>query len=321
MGDGVIGRYLVRRILLMVPVVFLVTVMVFLMLHLIPGDPARVALGEEATPQAVAALRAQMGLNLPLPAQYLHWVGQVLQGNFGRSLLDGTSVLKDLLQALPVTFELTVLALLTALLLGVPVGIIAARLRGTLADWVATTLALIALSIPAFWLGILFILYFAVRLHLFPSEGYVPITKGLGANLDLMILPAVSLGLRSAAVIARMLRGSLLEVLGADFVRTARAKGVSERRALWRHALRNALLPVVTVGALEFAGLLGGVVITEEIFGIPGMGQLLVNAIFQRDFPTVQGEVLFIALIVLIVNLLTDLSYSLLDPRIQVAGD
>lgn len=319
MGDGVFGRYLVRRLLLMVPVVFLVTVMVFLMLHLIPGDPARVALGEEATPKAVAALRVQMGLNLPLPAQYLHWVGQVVQGNFGRSLLDGTSVLKDVLQALPVTFEITVLAILTALLVGIPVGIIAARLRGSLADWIATILALAALSIPAFWLGILFILYFAVRLHMFPAGGYVPITKNLGANLALMVLPSVSLGLRSAAVIARMLRGSLLEVLGADFVRTARAKGVSERRALWRHALRNALLPVVTVGGLEFAGLLGGVVITEQIFGIPGMGQLLVNAILQRDITTVQGEVLFIALIVLIVNLLTDLSYSLLDPRIQVA--
>jgi peptide/nickel transport system permease protein len=319
MGDGVFGRYLLRRILLMVPVVLIVTLMVFFMLHLTPGDPARVALGEEATPQAVAALRVQLGLNLPLPIQYLHWLGQVVRGNLGRSLIDGTSVTKDIAQRLPVTFELGVLAFLCSLLVGVPVGIIAARLRGSLADWVATILALTFLSVPGFYLGILFILYFAVQLHLFPSGGYVPITKGLGANLALMVLPAVSLGLRTASVIARMLRGSLLEVLGADFVRTARAKGVSERRALWRHALRNALLPVVTVGGLEVAGLLSGVVLTEDIFGIPGLGRLLVDAIFQRDFTTVQGEVLFIALIVLVVNLLTDLSYSLLDPRIQVA--
>jgi len=305
----------------MIPILFLVSLAVFFMLHLIPGDPARVALGEEATPQAVAALRIQLGLNQPLPAQYLHWVGQILQGNFGKSLIDGTPVLKDILQRLPITFELGILAFLCSLLIGMPVGIIAALYRRSWADWLATTFALGGLSVPAFWLGILFIIFFAVRLHLLPASGYVPFSKGVGANLAAMVLPAVSTGIRSAAVIARMLRGSLLEVLGADFIRTARAKGVSGRGALWGHALKNALVPVVTVGGLELSGLLGGIVLTETIFAIPGFGRLLVDAIFQRDYTTVQGVVLVSALIVVVVNLLTDLTYTMLDPRIQTAED
>lgn len=305
----------------MLPILFLVTVGVFFMLHLVPGDPARVALGEEATPQAVAALRVRLGLNLPLPLQYLHWLGNVLRGNLGRSLIDGTPVIRDILQRLPISFELGVLAFLSALLIGLTVGTVAALYRGSLADWLCTSFALAGLSIPGFWLGILFILFFAVRLHVLPSGGYVPLSKGIGANLRVMVLPAVSTGIRTAAVIARMLRGSLLEVFGADYLRTARAKGVSGRSALWGHALKNALVPVVTVGGLELSGLLGGLVLTESIFAIPGFGRLLVTAIFQRDFTTVQGVVLVSALIVVVVNLLTDLTYSVLDPRIQVQGD
>jgi peptide/nickel transport system permease protein len=316
----VFARFLVRRLLLIVPILLLVAVMVFMLMHLIPGDPAEVILGEMATPQSVAALRHQLGLDQPLAWQFLGWLGRVVLGNLGRSLIDGTPVVKIIGQRLPVSLELGALAFLVSVLIALPVGIVSAVRRGSVSDYGATIFSLAGLSIPHFWLGIMFILFFAVRLHLLPAGGFVPFSRSPLQNLAGMVLPALSVGIRTAAVMARQLRASLLEVFRSDFIRTAEAKGVSRRGILYRHALKNALIPVVTVAGLELGGLLGGIVFTEVIFDIPGFGSLLVQSIFERDYVTLQGGVLVAALIVVVVNLLTDIAYSLIDPRIQLAG-
>ncbi|HVB10410.1 MAG TPA: ABC transporter permease [Bacillota bacterium] len=315
------ARFLLRRVLLMVPILLIVAVMVFMLMHLIPGDPAVVILGEMATPQTVAALRHELGLDQPLAWQFFGWLGQVVQGNLGRSLIDGTPVVKILSQRLPITLELGALAFASSAVIALPAGIVSAARRGSAADYGTTILALAGLSIPSFWLGIMLILFFAVQLHLLPAGGYVPFSRSPLQNLVSLILPALSVGVRTAAVMARQLRAALLEVFRADFIRTAEAKGVSRPGILFRHALKNALMPVVTVAGLELGGLLGGIVFTEVIFDIPGLGSLLVQSIMQRDYITLQGGVLVAALIVVTVNLLTDIAYSLIDPRIQLAGE
>jgi peptide/nickel transport system permease protein len=311
--------YIVRRLALSVPILLLVTIMVFGLIHLIPGDPATVILGQEATPEAKAGLRRELGLDQPLATQYLTWLGRVLRGDLGRSLADRTPVIEQIKQRLPVTLELTVGTFVVALLIAVPAGILSATRRGSAVDYASTLLALGGLSIPAFWLAIMFILFFAVRLRWLPASGYVPLTQDPGANLAAMIMPMVVTGIREAAVLTRMLRSSLLEVLGADYVRTARSKGLAEWGVMMRHALRNALVPVITSAGLVVAGLLGGLVITETIFAIPGFGRLIVEAIYQRDFVTVQGAILVSALLVILVNLVVDLIYALIDPRIRLA--
>lgn len=317
--DGLL-TFLVRRIALMVPILLLVSIIAFSLIHLIPGDPALVILGPEAPGETVEALRKELGLNRPVAVQYLVWVGSVLQGDLGRSLVDRQPVTRLIGQRLPATLELAFLTFLVSTLVAVPIGIYTAVRRGSVADYVGSVASLAGQSIPHFWLGIMLIMFFALKLHWLPSSGYVHIWQDPKANLLSLIMPALATGAREAAVTTRYLRASLLDVLKQDYVRTAKAKGLAERVVILRHATRNALIPVITASGLQVASLLGGLVITETIFTIPGFGRLIVDAIFQRDIPVIQGAVLFAAVMVMTVNLTVDVIYSVVDPRIKLAG-
>ena len=314
-------RFLFHRILQMIPVLFFVSLIIFVLINLIPGDAARVFLGEEATPDAVAALRHELGTDRPLYVQYARWVGGMLQGNFGHSFKDNTPVLPTLLQKIPVTGELTGAALVVAWVIAIPAGVVAAWRQRTATDYGASAAALLGLSIPNFWLGIMAIYLFAVDLHWLPASGWTPLTVDASRNLRALVMPACVLGLVLAAVVMRQLRSSMIEVLSADFVRTAKAKGLGGRVVLIRHTLRNAVIPVITVMGIQMGTLLGGAVITETIFAVPGLGQLAVNSIYTRDFPMLEGVVMFSALSILLVNLLVDIVYSLIDPRIKLAEE
>jgi peptide/nickel transport system permease protein len=307
----------IRRFLSTLPTLFVVTVIVFAIVRVLPGNPARLLLGEEATPQLVAELTHQMGLDRPLPVQYGSWLLGVLQGDFGRSIKDNMSVGKLILEKLPTTLELAALATLVSILIALPAGIITAAKRGGFIDGLITVLALSGVSLPNFFLGILLIYLFSIQLNWIPPSGYMTPLENPLENLRLMLLPAITLGLGTAGALTRFLRGSMLEVLGQDYVRTARAKGVTGRIVLYRHALRNALIPVVTIFGLQLGGLLGGAVITEQIFSIPGFGRLIVDAVFTRDFPVVQGIVLVSAMAIFLVSFLVDLIYAAVDPRIR----
>jgi peptide/nickel transport system permease protein len=312
-----LSLFLLRRALLTLPVLFFVSVIVFALINLIPGDPARIMMGEEASPEALAVLREQMGLNRPVYVRYVIWLGRVVRGDLGKSVRDGRSVLETLLLKLPVTVELSLVALLVAWAIAIPAGVLAAWRRRTLWDYTATTVALAGVSIPNFWLGIMLIYLFAVNLRLLPPSGYVEPWIDLARNLKLMVMPAVVLGTALAALVMRLLRSSMIEVLGTDYVRTAQAKGVPDRGVLFRHAMKNAMIPVVTIMGLQLGGLLGGAVITETIFAVPGLGRLAVESILTRDYPMVQGVVLFSAFAVVTVNLAVDVVYAFLDPRIR----
>ncbi len=313
-------RFLARRFLQMVPVLLFVSLIIFALINLIPGDAARLFLGEEAPPDALAALRHQLGLDQPLYVQYLRWVGGMLHGDFGHSVKDNRPVLTTLLQKLPVTGELTAASLLIAWAIAIPAGILAAWRQRTAADYGASTVALIGLSIPNFWLGIMLIYLFAVKLHWLPASGFVPLTEDPGRNLRSLAMPASVLGTVLSAVVMRQLRSSMVEVLSTDFVRTARAKGLGRWVVLVRHALRNAVIPVITVMGIQMGTLLGGAVVTETIYAVPGLGQLAVNSIYTRDYAMLEGVVMVSALAILIINLLVDIAYSLVDPRIKLAG-
>lgn len=308
---------IIRRLLLAVPVVLLVTIMVFSLMHMLPGDPATVILGQEATPEAVEALREELGLNKPIVIQYVEWLGGVLQGNLGRSLVDHSPVSDLIMQRLPTTIELTIGTFIVAIVIAIPAGILSATRPGSWVDYSSTMFALGGMSIPHFWLGMMFIVLFAVNLGWLPASGYVPFAEDPMANLAAMIMPMVATGLREAAVLMRMMRSSLLEVMHADYIRTAYSKGLKEWVVIIRHALKNAMVPVVTTSGLIIAGLLGGLVITESIFSIPGFGKLIVESIYNRDFVTVQGAILVSALLVVIINLVVDILYVIIDPRIK----
>ncbi|MDP9370555.1 MAG: ABC transporter permease [Chloroflexota bacterium] len=312
-------KFIGSRLVTTIPVLLFVSVAVFLMLHLTPGDPVRLMLGEDADPQSVAALRSELGLDRPLPFQFFRWLGNVLTGDLGRSIRTNQPVLEAITSRLPVTLELAFLALLVALTIGLPSGILAAIRRNSPLDVASTTFALVGVSLPNFFLGILLILFLAQRLRLLPPSGYVPFLDDPVQNLKLMIMPSLALGAALAGIISRMMRSSLLEVLGADYVRTARAKGLTDHATILGHALKNALLPVVTVVGLQTGALLGGAILTETIFALPGIGRLVVDSIFARDFPIVQGVVLFLALVRIFSNLLADIMYVQLDPRISYA--
>lgn len=314
------AAFLLRRLLLTIPILLIVTIIVFSLLHFLPGDPAVIILGQEATPEALAALRAKLGLDQPLPVQYITWLGKVVRGDLGTSLITNQPVRQVIVSKLPPTIQLAVGAFLFAGLVAVPAGIISAVRRGTAADYTASVVAFAGLSIPNFWLGILLLMLFAVYLRWVPASGYVPFWEDPIANLKVMILPVIATGMREAAVLTRQLRSSLLETLGADYVRTAWAKGLSDRRVLFGHAIKNALIPVITVSGLQVAALLGGLVITEQVFSIPGFGRLIVDSIFNRDLTMVQGAVLFAALMVVSVNILVDILYAFVDPRIKLSG-
>jgi peptide/nickel transport system permease protein len=315
------SRFIGRRVLLTIPVLLLVSVIVFTLIALIPGDPALVFIGGEAGQDAVEALRKQMGLDRPLAVRYAIWLRHVLQGDLGKSVRDGRPVLEVLLMKLPVTVELAVIAMAVSWAIAIPAGVLAAWKRRSAIDYAATTVALAGISIPNFWLGIMLIYLLAVNLRWLPPSGYIePWIDPIG-NIRMMIMPATVLGTALAALVMRLLRSSMLEVMGAEFVRTAHAKGLSERIVLLRHALKNALIPVVTVMGLQLGGLLGGAVITETIFAVPGIGRLAIESIFTRDYPMVQGVVLFSAIAIVCVNLSVDILYSLIDPRIRLVEE
>jgi peptide/nickel transport system permease protein len=312
--------FLVRRLLLTLPILFIVSVICFSMINLIPGDPATVILGPEASQQAKEQMRNRLNLNEPIPVQYLDWLGGVLRGDLGESLIDDTPVSQLILERLPVTIELAVGTFAVSLTIAVVAGILSASRRGTWVDYLSTGVALGGISIPHFWLGMMFIIIFAVNLGWLPASGYEPFFQNPVANITAMILPILATGLRESAELTRMLRSSLLEELGSDYVRTAFSKGLSKRIVVIRHAVRNALIPFVTASGLQIAGLLGGLVVTETVFQLPGLGRLVVDSIEQRDFTTVQGAVLTITVIVVLVNVLVDVLYTIIDPRISVSS-
>lgn len=309
--------FALRRLLSVIPTLLIVTVLVFGMVKLLPGDPARLLLGQEATPQAIEELRRVLGLDRPLHEQYVSWLGNVLQFDLGKSLTDNTSVSALIAQKLPVTLQLAAFSMVVALLIAVPAGIISALRRHTWVDQLVTLLALSGISLPNFFLGIMLIYLFSIRLAWIPASGYTDFFTDPGRNLLLLLLPAITLGVSSGAVLTRYLRSSMTETLTQDYVRTAHAKGLTGNRVTFRHALRNALIPFLTVFGLQLGGLLSGAVITEQIFSIPGFGRLLVDAVFSRDLPVIQGMVLVSAVAVFLVNFLVDLGYAAADPRIR----
>jgi len=309
--------FLLRRIALIIPTLFFVSVLIFGLQQLLPGDPALAMAGEERDPSVIAFLREKYHLDQPLPVRYALWIEGVAQGDLGESIRIKRPVLELITEKLPVTAELALLAILISLAIGIPAGIIAAVKNETLIDYGTTMAALWGLSIPNFWLGILLILLFSVELGLLPASGFVSPGESLKQNLLTLIMPAFVLGNALAAGLMRHTRSAMLQVLGMDYVRTARAKGLSERVVVLRHALRNALIPVVTLAALDLGGLLGGAVLTEQVFTIPGFGKLIVDAVFNRDYAVVQGVVLFTAFAYISLNLFADLAYVVLNPRLR----
>ena len=313
------ARYLVTRLISLVPILFGTSIVAFLLIRLVPGDPAIALLGLEADASSLAALRQQLALDQPIVIQYFTWLGHILSGDFGRSVQGGRAVFPLLLGALAPTALLAAAALVISLLIAIPAGIVAAVSRNSSADYAASFLALCGLSLPSFWLGILLILTFSIYLPLLPASGYVSPWVDPVAHLRHLVLPAVTLGAALAAATMRMTRATMLEVLRADYVRTARAKGLPQRTVIWGHALRNARIPIVTLLGIQLGQLLGGVVITETVFSWPGIGKLTVDAIFARDYPVVQGAVLLTATLFVLINLVTDLIYTVLDPRVRLA--
>jgi len=310
-------EYLAKRLATIVPTLVFVSMLVFGLQQLLPGDPAKMLAGEEQDPTVIAYLQQKLHLDKPLPVRYAYWMGGVLQGDLGESLRTHQPVLDLVLQKLPVTLELALLAFGIALLIGIPAGIVSAVARGSGWDWAANVFALWGISTPNFWLGILLILLFSVQLGWLPASGYVSPFEDLGANLAAMIMPAFVLGNAIAAVLMRHTRSAMLQVLAADYVRTARAKGLVEPVVVLKHALRNALTPVITLGALELGTLLSGAVLTEQVFTIPGFGKLIVDAVFNRDYLVVQGVVLVTASAYILLNLLADLAYFAVNPRLR----
>jgi len=306
--------FVVQRLLLLLPVAVGVTFICFFMVHLIPGDPAATILGIHATPQAVALLHQQWGLNRPLPSQYLLFMDRLVHGNLGQSLYYGASTSSLILSHLPPTLWLLGYATVLTVLISVPLAVLAATRRDGVRDHAVRAIPLIGLGMPQFWLGFLLIYAFAIKFRIFPVSGY---GSGFTGHLRSMFLPSLTVALALTPVVIRSLRASMLDVLGADYITTARSKGVSPRRLYLRHALRNAVIPAVTVLAINIGFLVGATVIIEQIFAIPGIGQLMVNSIFQRDFPVVQGVTLVFAIMVVLVNLMADLSYAALDPRVS----
>jgi len=306
-----------RRLLVSIPLLLFVSIVVFLLMELTPGDPAVLMLGQDATPGSIAELRKQFGLDLPLPQQYLLFLGNLLHGDLGRSFVTHLSVGGELARTWPATFELSVAAMLIALIVGLPLGIVTAVRRGGVFDQITRVTVLMTVSMPIFWSGLLLIYYFSVQLGWLPTSGRGDGT--VSSELLHLVLPAVSLSTFSLAVIVRLMRSSMLDVLGEDYMRTARSKGLRTSTVIVRHGMKNALIPVVTVAGLQFGQLLAGAALTETVFNWPGVGRLVVTAVFSRDYPMIRGAILLIAATFIFVNLLVDLVYAFLDPRIRYA--
>ena len=312
--------YVLRKVGQALLTLFIASVVVFFGVRALPGDAATAMSSEGASPEVLAQIRQQYGLDEPLPVQYADWIGHVLTGNLGTSPQTGLAVSAVLADRIPVTLELTAVAVLIALVISIPIGILAALKRNTALDYLSTTGSMLGLSVPHFWFGILFILLFAVRLHWLPASGFVPFATDSESNLQHIIMPAVVLAIGLAAVLIRQMRSAMLQSLGEDYIRTARAKGLAQSAVIGKHALRNCLTAVVTVVGLQVGALISGVVVTEQIFVVPGIGKLTLDSVFNRDYPTLQAVVLVTASVYIVVNLLTDLVYSALNPRVRVQG-
>ena len=311
------AAFLARRLAIAIPTLLLVSVLVFGLQHLLPGDPVLALAGEDRSPEVIAFLRSKYQFDQPLTTQYASWLGGLLHGDFGLSIRTRLPIGTMIVEKLPVTLELATLSMLLAIGIGVPAGVLAALRRGSAVDYLVGVVGLAGLSVPSFWLGIMLILLFSVTLGWLPSGGFTPFLADPVANLRGMAMPALVLGSASAAIIMRHTRSSMLSVLRQDFVRTARSKGLDERIVVIRHALRNGLVPVVTLGTLQFGQLLSGAVLTEQVFGIPGFGKMIVDGVFSRDYAVVQAVVLCAAAFFLLMSLLADLAYVLLNPRIS----
>ena len=309
--------YLLRRVLAVIPVMLVVATVTFVLIHLAPGDPASIIAGPDATPDNVARLRHQLGLDESLPAQLFRWYGRLLRGDLGDSIFLRRPVTEAIVERLEPTVLLTSWATLIAVLLGVPAGIVSARYHNSAVDQSFMGLALVGLSIPNFLLGLLMILVFGVWLRWLPVAGYVPLDMGLWPNARSLLMPAVSLGLVQSALIARITRSSMLDVLREQYILASRAKGLAERAVVYKHALKNAIIPTLTVIGITFAILVGGAVVIETVFNIPGLGRLIISAVLRRDYPVIQGVVLVIAVTYTLINLAVDLVYLTLDPRIR----
>ena len=310
--------FIARRGLQALGVLFGVSVLVFALLHLVPGDPVRIALGTRFDPEIYEALRSRAGLDRPLGVQFVGWLTSAVTGDLGVSFRNGQPVTAILLSRLPATLVLALASLLLGLLIALPLGILSAVRPGSKVDYAGTVFSQVGVSIPDFWMGIMLVLLFSLTLGWLPSSGYVPLTDDPVEGLRRLAMPAVTIGVVTGSILTRFTRSAMLEALSEDYTRTARSKGLRERVVVNRHALRNALIPVVTVTGLQLATLLGGVIVVEQVFAWPGLGQLTLTAIGQRDYPVLQGAVLLLAVIFLVVNLLVDLLYAVLDPRIRL---
>jgi ABC-type dipeptide/oligopeptide/nickel transport system permease component len=311
-------RYILRRLLQTIPVLFLFSIVVFALLRLVPGDPALAMLGLQATPEAVAQIRQEMGLDKPIVVQYGIWLEHVARGDFGVSWSSKQPVWQLIKRRFEATLLLTLGATLVGVVIALPLGVLSGVRPHSAFDTLATSFSLLGVALPGFWLGLMLVLLLAVRADVLPPSGYVPLDDSLGDGLRHLVLPAITLGVGLAAPLARFIRSGMLDVIGADYIRTARAKGLPGHLVVRRHALRNGLLSVVTIFGLEFGSMLGGAVITESVFSWPGIGTLLLTAIKQRDYALIEGAVLFISVIFILVNLVVDLAYGVLDPRIRV---
>ena len=311
------ARFILQRLLALVPLLLVVSLLVFAMVLLIPGDPAYQLAGEDATPEEVEAIREDLGLNDPVLVRYGRWLGRVVQGDLGTSLFSDQPVLEVILERLPVTLSLAAAAIVISLVVSIPAGLIAGTRPGTAADRVVTVGSSLGLAVPNFWLGLMLVLILAIRNPWFPATGYVPISESLLGWWQHIALPAFTLGFSAAAILTRQLRGAMVEVMEQDYVRTARAKGLPYRKVVGKHALKNAAIPMVTILGVQVNALLGGTIIVEQVFGMPGIGQLAVASVFTRDLPMIQGVVVMAVLVAVLVNLLVDISYGYFNPKVR----
>jgi peptide/nickel transport system permease protein len=314
------GRYVLRRLLESAVTFVLVTIVVFVGVRALPGDPARALAGEESDPASLAQIRKSFGLDEPIPLQYVHYVGNALHGDLGRSSRTGLPVATTIRQALPVTLQLAIFAVAIAALIGLIAGVVAAVRRRSAAEWAANSVALLGLSVPSFWFGLMAVLVFAIAYPILPASGFVSVFSDPWQSFRHLLMPAVVLGSALAAVIMRQTRSAMIEAMSTDYIRTARAKGLGGRQVIFGHALRNSLIVVTTIVGLQLGALISGAVVTEQIFVLPGFGKLTIDAVFTRDYPMIQGVVLVTATAYIGINLLVDLLYSVIDPRVRVGG-
>lgn len=308
---------ILKKILTAIPVLLVVSIVLFLLLNVMPGDAADSMSTMDATAEEVEALRESLGLNDPMYIQYLRWLKNVLKGDFGISFLNGASVTEKIVTRLPVTLELTLLAMLIAVAIALPMGVLSATHRNSAIDAIASFISMIGVAVPHFWLAMMLIIIFSVNLHWLPASGFTPISQGLGKNLIKMIMPAFSVGLGFAATVMRQTRSNMIDVLGTDYISTAKAKGMSKSVVVWKHGVRNALIPVITVIGMQTGRLFGGAIVVETLFGLPGIGTAIVQSIFSRDYQMTMGCVMMVAVIIILINTIVDILYVVIDPRVR----